>query len=232
MNGLTVVSTSQERAFLSAFKDILMKNGGSQYPNITRTDLRIEIPLVASQGFYEVDILKSTGSGDRKLENKLQREHKFLATAIALNLQKQVAGSEANAPLFTHPDTNFFVGAGEAAALEPVYQGKIQFKSNQVLRSGEILTHRMRYCPAQGYQTAAAAGQALEPAQYGPTDLERGYVDLVNVLVFDGQESTKLTLTLGAGTTAAILANTVAVVFISGFLYTGEEQNMSLVCPA
>lgn len=230
MNGLTVVSTSQERAFLSSFKEILMRNGGSQYPSITRTDLRIEIPLVASQGFYEVDILKSTGSGDRKLENKLQREHKFLATSIALNLQKQVPGSEANAPLFTHPDTNFFVVVGEAAALEPVYQGKIQFKSNQTLRSAEILTHRMRYCPAQGYQTAAAAGQALEHAQYGPTDAERGYVELINGLVFDGQESTKLTLTLGAGTTAAIQANTVAVVFISGYLYTGEEQNMGLVC--
>jgi hypothetical protein len=228
-NDVTIVSTSQDRSNMSAFMRAL-KETGSYAPNLTRTALRFEIPLVAGQQFYELDIQKSTGNGDRKLEKKLQLDHKMNVTHVGIALQKQVPGSEANSPLFTHPDTNFFVVAGEAAALEAVYQGYVQFKTLNSNRTAEISTFFNRFVPARSYQTAAAAAQAFEHASQGPSLEERGFFELFNNLILDGKDTNKFTLQLGAGNLAAIQANTVVVVQLFGFLYIGEEMTAGLTC--
>lgn len=213
------------------FKEVL---GGN--PIVTPTDLRLEAPMVNGTGMYEYKVLEAVGNGDRPLENKLKTGHKFAVTHIGLAIHVQTAGSEANKALMTFPDGNQIGSQNEALSLEAVYQGYLQVKTGNVDRTARILTHQMRFVPAQGYQTAAAAAQTpagFEYGQYGGTLSERGYFELAEPLILSAEDDNRIMLTLGKGNLANLAsatANTsnVVVLFLHGLYYSGESSFQGL----
>jgi hypothetical protein len=211
---------------LTKFQDFL-KGKGLTNPNITKTDLRIDVPLQNGNGNYEFQLNENVSS-DKSWEQKLGKDHLFLITHIGLLITKRTAGEETNAPLATHPDANIFATANEAKCLESVFQGKLKFQTSATQRNREILTNHFRYVPPQGHQLAAATSQGVEQAQYGPSIGERGYYELGANILLDGNDTNKAMLALGQGLWTVLNAGVPInnlVLMLHGYYYYGENPS-------
>lgn len=237
-----IFSTSEQRAAYSRVREFLRMNAGTDDFIINPNTLVLEEELKAGKSTYRFDLYQQSGA-DRKLAKKLNRNDVFFVTGIGLCIRKQdaVTGIYANYPLFTYPDSNYFVGDNAGAnlkeylALECMYNGLLTLKTSPVDRVSDVPTHNFRYVPERGYLIAAGNQVNDEFPQYGPDDRGRGLFSIHPNVILDGQENNEIILELGSGDTANIAGGidgsnnpvdttNVAVVLLQGFLIDNAAQ--------
>jgi len=195
--------------------------------------LRMETAIASTQNNYNF-ILKDPGQqpADGTIQYRLNDNDAFITVAVALNLKKFTTASPGEFPLFTHPDRSYFTTAGQAAALESVYNGSLQFKTASTVRIDSIATNAMRFAPNSQYKlntsnvpvtpfTTPNYSPGIVNAEYGPTWEERGFVDIVNYPIIDGSEQNLWTLTLGTATLTAVGTDVNLTLFNAGILIKG-----------
>lgn len=206
------ISTDEQRAVYGRLQNWFPANGLGQADDfiITESNLRVEQLLANNQNQYQFDLYEGSGSTDRPLEIKLNRNDLYFATHVALGIAKYDPSKTpiwyGNYPIFTYPDSNYFVGTGASAAieyqaLETIYQGELIFSTGNVNRFGPLMTDTLKYTPNRPYELGVASSSATTAVfpEYGPTAAARGFHRLTPNLVIDGQQTNKFTLTLGTG---------------------------------
>ena len=240
--------TSKKLLFLELVRDKF----NIENPMISWTDIRAEALLNPSKNSYKMK-LKDIGAPTSDLESRLDDNQLFLPVMAAVNIQRinkdsEAAGApdyDANYPLWTYADRNFFSGASngslEATALEKIWQGKLSISKggNDLVRG--IMTHQMKYVPQNQYVPATVNSKAIYP-QYGPGFAERGYHPLYTDLVLVGGEDNNAMLELGAGNINLIeggvddqgastkFCNKLVVLFKGFWFYGDDFGNTSGVC--
>ncbi len=248
--GVTVASDLDRSAYRK-FVEYLQRNGKSSdqmFPGsdvlVTQTDLRLEALLDTNKDTYTFDILGSTGSGDRPLERKLASSEIFMVTGIGIGIQKQHVGSpglnQANYPVFTYPDDNYFIdstnaGATEARSLENLYNGNIQLTTAQTTRQKDISTRFMRYVPVSQFVNKAVSGAAAHQyPSFGGYIEEEGFYRTNGWAILSGAETNQLVFRVGNADRANIAGGkdvdgvdtqNVLIVRLFGLLYTGTMNN-------
>lgn len=214
---------------------LALQKAQAKFPDMIMSigTLRMETAIASTQNNYNF-ILKDPGQqpADGTIQQRLNDNDAFICVAVALNLKKFTTASPGEFPLFTMPDRSYFTAAGQAAALESVYNGSIQFKTASTVRIDGISTSTMRYAPNSQYKLANPGTpvtpfglQSYSPgivnAEYGPTWEKRGYVDIVNYPIIDGSEQNLWTLTLGTATLTAVGTDVNLTLFNAGILIKG-----------
>jgi len=243
--GNIIVSNDKDRAAYSRIRELMQnENPGVEFI-INQDTLRLEQVLSASKSSYTFDMYETRGS-DRPAEKKLNRNHLFFLTHLALCLTKQDTTTTpkryANYPLFTNPDPNFFLGNDstnmeEWQALETIFGGKLTIKTSPVVRLEDFLATNFRYVPERNYQVDYGNQVNSEYPQYGPGLEEKGFFSLTPNIIIDGQENNTITLTLGEGDTtliagglssagASVNTSNVLVVLMHGFVVVNGAQKV------
>lgn len=211
-SGSVFISTDEQRAVYGRLQNWFPNNGLGAADNfiITESNLRVEQLLASNQNQYVFDLYEGSGSTDNPLEIKLNRNDIYFATHVAVGITKYDPSKTpvwyGNYPIFTYPDSNYFVGTGSSAAveyqaLETIYQGELIFSTGNVNRFGPLMTNTLKYTPNRPFELGVASSAATTAVfpEYGPTPAARGFHRLTPNLVIDGQQTNKFTLTLGAG---------------------------------
>lgn len=230
----------------------LVGDGVDSKPLITKTSLRIEKELSAASGTQYVFNLEHSNNTDAPLERKLKLNEFFMITGIAIGIQKYNVetgrSSQANFPLFTYPDYNYFIAGAtpglEAMALENLYNGNISMKVNGTTLQRDISTRFMKYVPFQQFVNKSVSGQVdhTYPA-YGALIEEEGYFRNHSKLIVAGDQVNEIILDIGTGNRDLIAGNllttpgsapathanvhsadptqNVAILQLYGFLYSG-----------
>lgn len=210
--GVVNFSTDEQRAVYARLQNWFPENnlGPANQFIITESNLRVEKVLASNQNQYQFDLYEGSSGTDRPLEIKLNRNDLYFATHIALGIAKYDPSKTpvwyGNFPIFTYPDSNYFVGTGSSAAieyqaLETIYQGSLSFITGNVNRFGPLMTDTLKVTPNRPYELGVASSSATTAVfpEYGPTPAARGFHRLTPNLVIDGQQTNIFSLTLGAG---------------------------------
>lgn len=217
-----LVSTDPMRAAYGRFVQYLenmgkVTSGGA--PIITQTDLRLEAKIESSKNNYTLDLKEGTSSTDRPLENKLNNNDIFMVTAIGIGIYK--TNDTVYEPLFTFPDLNYFSAAGEAAALESIYNGKLSLTTDSLKRIKNLLLHHMRFVPPTQYDGT----DKIMPG-YGAMIEERGYLRTNPNIIIDGSKTNTLEVAIGSGDHSAIEGaagkDNILTVLLHGFVFSGQ----------
>ncbi|MCF8237698.1 MAG: hypothetical protein K9I85_06050 [Saprospiraceae bacterium] len=205
-------STDEQRAVYGRLQNWFPVNGLGESDSfiITESNLRVEQLLESNKNQYQFDLYQGSGSTDRPTEIKLNRNDLYFATHVALGIAKYDPSKTpvwyGNFPIFTYPDSNYFVGTGASAAieyqaLETIYQGELTFTTGNVNRFGPLMTDTLKYTPNRPFELGVASSAATTAVfpEYGPTMAGRGFHRLTPNLVVDGQQTNVFTLNLGGG---------------------------------
>jgi hypothetical protein len=216
------VLTSPQRANYNRFNNHLFDAGlvaAGSTPLITQKDLRLEVALSAQKSSYRLDTREGNSNVDGPLEIKLNQNDIFMVTAIGVALRK--VNGDVHKPLQTFPDPKYFAGAGEAQALEAIYNGTMSVTTDSLKRVDEMALHHCRFVPGVQNDTT----DNILPG-YGPTLEERGYFTINPNIILDGSKSNIIDVILGAGSLAAIAGPgpdvNHLVVLLHGFLFSGQ----------
>jgi len=242
-----MITPSEDDQDHYTFKQFLASKGlggtSAQRPVITKTALRIEQKLSPASGTQYVFDLKQSINTDRPLERKLKSTEFFMVTAIALGIQKQEVNAggtqglnQANFPLMTYADPNYFIGNAaavnnEARALENLYNGNISVKVGSTTLQESLSTRFMKYVPMQQFVNKAVSGQVAHTyPSYGALIEEEGYFRIHSKPVFAGNDTNELILDIGNANRDDISGGAdvdgrdtenIAVLQLYGFLYAG-----------
>lgn len=210
--GVVNISTDEQRAVYGRLQNWFPANSMGQASNyiITESTLQVEQLLAANQNMYNFDLYDGSQSADTPTEIKLNRNDLFFATHIAIGIKKYDPSKTpvwyGNFPIFTYPDSNYFVGTGGSAAieyqaLEALYSGQLVFNTGAVNRFGPLATTLLKYVPNRPFELGVASSSATTAVfqQYGPAMDGRGFHRVTPNLVIDGQQTNRFTLSLGAG---------------------------------
>lgn len=221
--GNVYLSTDEQRAVYGRLQNWFPANGMGQAQNfiITESTLQVEQLLTNNQNSYNFDLYDGSQSADTPTEIKLNRNDLFFATHIALGIKKYNPTKTpvwfGNYPIFTYPDSNYFVGTGSSAAieyqaLEALYSGQLVFNTGAVNRFGPLATTLLKYTPNRPFELGVSASSATTMVfpEYGPTLAGRGFHRVTPNLVIDGQQTNRFQLALGAGDYTNIAGATVA----------------------
>jgi len=179
--------------------------------------LRFEVPLENGKQDYRINMQASTGSGDRHLENKLERNSIFGMIAIAMGIQKADdanGGNQANYDLHHSPHADFT--AAENNGIRVLYNGTLTVKVKTKEEIPQMSTSLLRFDPG------------TDNVVVGPTAEERGFHFTKKVAVFDGDQDNELIISLPSGQDLSTLVpageHRVLVVEILGMYTNGDAQ--------
>ena len=172
--------------------------------------IRMEKVLDAARSNYQFDVLSNPGS-DRETEHKLNRNDAFAIMGIRLGVRKQ--NEVANPAIYTFPvaysaDPNQFAGAPagqvkEYVSLDPLYDGKLSIRTQNVDRVRDLSTALLRNVPERGYVTTASSSQPNEEfAQQAPG--QAGFFRIMPNPILSGQDNNRVDLVLGPGNPESI----------------------------
>lgn len=125
---------------------------------IFEANLRVDKPLAVNVSSYEFELENTRNENTPEI--KLNTQDLFVPVSWALKLAKVPDGVNeniANSVLVDYPDLSIFSGAGEAKALEAVYNATMSSKSNSNEVFDFVSTVGFRRVP----QTQGAAGLTL-----------------------------------------------------------------------
>lgn len=241
---ITYISPSSARASYDRFLKYLSSKGKTVTgtPIVQQADLRLEKLLTATSPVLKFDLQKSTGNGDRPMEVKLSSSEIFFVHGISIAIQKQNAGggNQANRPMFTYPDKNYFIAApganSESAALEAVFQGLLSLRTDGNTRIEDLLTHHMKFVPDHQFEPTGVTGQATgaELPSYGGSFEDRGYLELTPNPIIDGNQTNELQIQLGdadltniagGADVNGVASENVIVVLLHGWCYKGNTSS-------
>jgi len=199
-----LITSSPNRALAARIREKV----GAGYI-IQPNTIKVNLPVVPTNNQYLFDLYKVSGS-DHPLDNKLDRNDAFFITHMALHIFKQDESTTpkqyANGQAFTYPDPNFFVGVlsswNEWKSLQTVYNGLLTLSTQNAERIKDFPTENFLFVPNRPYLLNSTDPDNLP--EYGPTLEERGFFELPEMLILNGQDNNDVKLTLGPGNTAII----------------------------
>lgn len=159
--------------------------------------LKLYARLTASQESYVFNTQFDTPS-ILPTENRLKRDSMMFVNLVGLAIHKVPVFSGVsypqNFPLVFYPDKNIFADAAAAPGvvpenqcLEALYNGKLDFRTNSIVRLEDYPTNIFRQVPDT--QNGAAA--------YPSQDL--GLVDMSTSFLLNGNTDNRFTLNIGSG---------------------------------
>lgn len=194
----------------------------------TQSYLRLE-QVLGTQGQVTFQVLINDGAADAN-ERRLAITDAFTVTSLAVVIYKQASGGKISAgTLQTFPNPLVFTGAGEAEALQAIYNGYLAVRVNSVVYIDSLDSYRFfRVGVAQ-----AGVETTTTPSGYVQSEYSRGdypFYSLTPGIRLSGATKNELSLTLPESVAMAGTAGTVnrVVLYLRGFL----EQNGAQFQPA
>lgn len=190
------------------------------YPKL----LRLENALNPARQNYTFNLYEDAPNF-RASEIRLNRNDAFVCNAIGLALYKPSAeGEEGQAPLFTWPNTEVFATAGEAEALNQLYNGTLTIRTGPVDRLKDFHTSLLKYNPND--RLIAATATATGGPIWGATNAQRGLYEWEPGIIFDGSDDNKVFLNAGPGDFSDSVPDgetNIVVVHMLGYLIEGGK---------
>jgi hypothetical protein len=192
---------------------------------LTQSDLVLEQQLLTTMSQYTFPVLNNVTSPSGSLFNteiRLTQQDSLICGAWGFFLLEPTSGTDATAIAHTYPNAATFVGGGEAAALETLYNSYSQVKVNNDVVFPVWHLSRNRVVP-QSQKVAAAANQ--NGIGQDQIDLSSdGFFPLEPNLVIVGSKGYVITVNLPAAL-AAVGAFTRARIHYRGLL----AQNSTII---
>jgi hypothetical protein len=173
---------------------------------LTMSDLILEQQLSATLTQYTFPVLSNDNgpSGTRfNTEQRLQQQDVFIASSWGVFLEEPASGTDATFIVHTYPNPVAFPTAGEAAALEIIYNSycKIAVNNTVILPYWSLSRHRL---VPQTQRTTAAAN--VNGNAYDQIDLSQdGFHPVEPNILFVGSKGYQIQVILPEGFGAGVL---------------------------
>ena len=187
----------------------------------TQSYLRLEQPL-GTQGNIQFEVLINQGQQTAN-ERRLAITDAFTVTSLSVVIYKKASGGNISAAkLDTFPNPLTYVGAGEANALQAIYNGYLTVRVNSVIYIDSLDIYR--------FYRAGVAQRGVEttttPSVYLASEWSKGdypFYSLTPGIRLSGATKNDLNITLPESVAMAGTAGSTnyAVLYLRGFL----EQN-------
>lgn len=186
----------------------------------TQSYLRLEQTL-GTQGQVNFDVLLNQGAANAN-EKRLAITDAFTITSLAIAIYKIPSGGNiSSGQLDTYPNPLTYVGAGEAAALQAIYNGFLTVRVNSTIYIDSLDAYRF-------YRVGVAQAGVLSAvgSEYNASSYERGdypFYALTPGIRLSGATKNDISLTLPQSVAMAGTAGSTnrIVCYFRGFL----EQN-------
>lgn len=195
---------------------------------ITQSYLRLEV-LLGNTGALQFQILQNQQSQTLN-ERRLAITDSFLITALCIAIYKQGAGQAISAvKLRTYPNSNIFAGAGEADALQAIYNGFLTLRVNSTVYIDSLDIYRFyRVGTAQEGLNTTVPGAGIISA-YNGDDYPRGdypFYGITPSILVSGATKNEINLQLpdSVNMTAPAGQNNFAVCYMRGLLLQNAAQ--------
>jgi hypothetical protein len=214
----------------------------TQFPGktITQSYLRLERNLngITTSTNYSFDILQTDSANGTvsALEKRLNTSDVFCATAMCMYIYKAGTSAttvtdleRANATLNTFPNALVYTTAGEAAALQVLYQGAIRHAVNRVIyHDFDLDTERFyRVGQAQRGVIGGTGGTATNASQWD--DANYGFIGLEPTISFGGLSQNEISIKLPAATSlAGTSSSNYLVLYYRGFKIQGAAAEFQM----
>jgi len=186
----------------------------------TQSYLRLEQTL-GTQGQVNFDVLLNQGAANAN-EKRLAITDAFTITSLAIAIYKIPSGGNiSSAQLDTYPNPLTYVGAGEAAALQAIYNGFLTVRVNSTIYIDSLDAYRFYRVGVAQAGVLSAVGSAYNASSY-----ERGdypFYALTPGIRLSGATKNDISLTLPQSVAMGGTAGSTnrIVCYFRGFL----EQN-------
>lgn len=136
-------------------------------------------------------------SQDKPLEQRLNRNELFFATGFGVHIQKFDASGDniGNYLPYPYADAAAFNGAGEAKALNALFNGVLSAKTQNTSILPGLLLNMASYVP----ESQVVTGTPAQARGWGGSDEARGFRSLTPNFIIDGDEDTKFQIDLAPG---------------------------------
>lgn len=235
--------TNEERAVLAFYqKQVKAAQDAGKVPSdckVVWSSLRMESTALATQSAISFAMnVNDQSIPASPTEIRLQQVDTFVMTRVSVLLMRRPAGVQNNqSRLYTFPNPNVFTAAGEATALESVYNGLLNIMVNRNLYTPQLDTRQFYRVPIaqEGTATAGALPAGMVSAGYTRDawgDADWAFIEGIPTIAFFGGKTNQIEIDLrqSAAMAAAGGAANFAVVFMRGFLlqnFNSDQMNVS-----
>jgi hypothetical protein len=183
MEMINIIPTSEEAALLKKLQNRFDRDGAPA--QIQRSFLRVEKPLT-SENVAETFNLTDGSRVKRSRERYIGKNDLVVLFEMKIFLNKcgNETANNANSIDYTYPDLVAFPDAGEALALEAIYNGVIGLKSDTYEALNAYSNTENRVVPRTQLETGIL--------QASFSGAESGFVKLTQPQVFSGQSAIEL----------------------------------------
>lgn len=200
-------------------------------PVITESYLRLE-SVLGTQNAINFNVLaQNTSVAPRATEQRLQLTDTFSITSMAFLIGKQASGApDSSLVLDTYVNPQIFSGAGEAAALQAIYNGKLSIDVNRTsyLAAWDIARHQNVNTAQQLLaQTVTAGILAGASSVYSRNAYEDDSIfkDLTPGINISGNQTIAIQAQLpGSVNMTGASGTNVACLYLRGFLIQNVTQ--------
>jgi hypothetical protein len=215
-NTIINISPDVQRSKLNLVREWISDNLGVN-PNgvkITSSVLRTSHKLKSDENTLEFDCKQNTGV-DYVLDKKVSNDDIFFITDMLLCVSKEGEGEGGNAMLLSYPDPMLFSAAGEALALNCVYNAKLSLEDSHDKRFHSMDTAMFMKVPQKGFGKDSSGAITSLPAY----NLRENAEPMNPFEIVSGGSSSKFVLNYAGGKYAAISDNGKNRVTIYAFGY-------------
>jgi len=193
----------------------------------TQSYLRLE-SVLGTQGNVSFPVLLNEGNANPN-ERRLSITDAFTVTSLAIVIYKKLAANAiSSAQLDTFPNPLVYAGAGEAAALQAIYNGFLSVRVNSVVYIDSLDTYRFYRVGTAQEGVNVSAGAPYVASEFAKGDYP--FYSLTPSIRLSGATKNELNLTLPESVNMAAAAgdDNRVVLYLRGFL----EQNGAQFQPA
>lgn len=235
--------TNEERAVLNFLKIKQAENIAAGKlkegdTNIIWNSLRLESSALATQGSVSFACNADDQSvPESATELRLEKVDSFCITRIGMYIMRYTTASGRQTGRFrTYPNPNIFTAAGEADALQSLYNAKLDIMVNRKLYYPQLDTQQHYMVPIMPEKTGTVTAPVATYAagiDRDSLDNNNGMIDFIPSCTLFGGNTNQIEITLPANAAMAAAAGStnIVVLMLRGFLMTNwnaEQLNLQL----
>jgi len=227
--------SNEERSVLEFWKRKIIAEKGMDWLSqnkMTWATLRMESAVLGTQGQIPFALNADDQSLPEQItEQRLNKVDSFVATRVSVQIAN-FTGNRSSMRLRTYPNQRIFTGAGEAAALQAIYNAKLDIMVNSNLYFPNLRTEQFLLVPQ--FQELLANVTAL-PAGYTAGGWDKdpyngdddAFKELIPSVAFSGGNKNTININLAQSVnmTAAGGSN-IAVLQFRGFIIQNYNAEM------
>lgn len=199
------VPVTKARATVQAVEQMLVNAGANPASFILQPKvLSITALLDPNTNTYSFNLRQGGAPVVNPDDTFLPQSDLFIADSVALGIRRvgwatgNVYSNWGNHPIFYCPDPNYFGGTNEAASLETLYNGSLEFLTTPTSRVQKLDTTTLRYVGFPTYQLPPT-GLGQVGASPAEQNISNAAFELGVRPVIIGQQDNVVQLTLGTG---------------------------------